>query len=147
MCDYSLTGVASRPARVADTLVSVAFWQGATTRGFASIDDRSVAVCLRPGTEVAFADDVRVRGMFLRKTVYERLARFRKINLDEPHQHHDALEFADGSVVLVNDLVPGQQAVVLQLPAEPIDQAPAAERKQAAEAVAAQPRAIEPSPL
>uniref|UniRef100_Q07MR4 Uncharacterized protein n=1 Tax=Rhodopseudomonas palustris (strain BisA53) TaxID=316055 RepID=Q07MR4_RHOP5 len=118
MCDYSLTGVASRPARVADKLVSVAFWQGSTTRGFASVDDPSVAVCLRPGTEVAFGDDVAVRGLFFRKTVRERLARFRKVDIDQPERHHDALEFANGTVVLLNDLVPGQHAVVLQLPAD-----------------------------
>jgi hypothetical protein len=128
MCDYSLTGVASRPAKVAETLVSVAFWQGSTTRGFASVDDTSVAVCLLPGSEIAFAEDVRVRGMFFSKTCHEKLARFRKINVDEPHQHHDALEFADGTVVLVNDLVPGQRAVVLQLPADRSEHGHAPER-------------------
>jgi hypothetical protein len=59
--------------------------------------------------------------MFFRTTVRERLARFRKVNIDQPHQHHDALEFGNGTVVLVNDLVPGQRAVVLQLPADPDD--------------------------
>jgi hypothetical protein len=118
MCDYSLTGVASRPARVADALVSVAFWQGSTTRGFAAVNDHTVAVCLRPGTEIAFANDVRIRGIFFRKTLHQRLARFRKVDIDRPDRHHDALEFANGSVVLLNDLVPGQHAVVLQLPAD-----------------------------
>jgi hypothetical protein len=136
MCDYSLTGVASRPAKVAETLVSVAFWQGSTTRGFASVDDQIVAVCLRPGTEIAFDDNVRVHGMFFRKTVHEKLARFRKINIDQPNQHHDALEFASGTVVLVNDLVPGQHAVVLQLPADSSEHRP-----RAAEAVAERPAA------
>ena len=127
MCDYSLAGVASRPARAAETLVSVAFWQGSTTRGFASVDDRTVAVCLRPGTEIAFGDHVRVRGLFFRKTIAERMARFRKINLDQPDQHHDALEFANGAIVLVNDLVPGQRAIVLQLPADPAERGQASD--------------------
>jgi hypothetical protein len=117
MCDYSLTGVASRPAQVAETLVSTQFGQG--TRGFASVDDSNVAVCLRPGSEIAFLDSARVHGMLFHKTLRERLARFRKINIDEPHQHHDALEFADGTVVLLNDLVPGQRALVVQLPTNP----------------------------
>jgi hypothetical protein len=117
MCDYSLIGVASRPARVAEKLASVAFFREVTTRGFASVDDKSVAVCLQPGTEIAFEDHVRVRGFIFRKTVREKLARFRKINMDRPYQYHDALEFADGTIVLVNDLVAGQHAIVLQLPA------------------------------
>ena len=58
MCDYSLHFVASRPARVGDKLVSTSFPQ-TTTRGFASVDDRNVAVCLLPGTELAFEEEVR----------------------------------------------------------------------------------------
>ena len=52
MCDYSLHAVATRPAEVAETLVSTNFFTG--THGFASPDDPKVAVCLRPGTELAF---------------------------------------------------------------------------------------------
>ena len=58
MCDYSLDLVASRPAKVGDKLVSTSFAQ-TTTRGFASADDRHVAVCLLPGTELAFEKEVR----------------------------------------------------------------------------------------
>src|SRR5262249_53173393 len=53
MCDYSLRLVASRPAKVGDKLISTRFPQ-TSTRGFASVDDRNVAVCLLPGTELAF---------------------------------------------------------------------------------------------
>ncbi|MFZ0506113.1 MAG: hypothetical protein WAM44_20475 [Chthoniobacterales bacterium] len=35
------------------------------------------------------------------------------------YTHHDALEFPDGKFVLLTTLKPGQQATVLQLPAEP----------------------------
>ena len=52
MCDYSLHAVATRPAEVAETLVLTNFPSG--THGFASPDDPKVAVCLRPGTEIAF---------------------------------------------------------------------------------------------
>src|SRR6478752_5029279 len=55
MCDYSLDLVASRPAKVGDKLVSTSFPE-TTTRGFASVDDRNVAVCLLPGTELAWED-------------------------------------------------------------------------------------------
>ena len=37
--------------------------------------------------------------------------------VDDPHVHHDALEFPDGLIVKVTRLVEGQIATVLQLPA------------------------------
>ena len=43
MCDYSLDLVASRPAKVGDKLVSTRF-PSSTTRGFASVEERNVAV-------------------------------------------------------------------------------------------------------
>ena len=121
MCDYSLHAVASRPAEVAETLVSSKF-QSTTTRGFASLDNPQVAVCLRPGTEIAFENDVQTAGLVFRKDIGERLARFRQIDLDQPTHHHDGLEFSNGAIVLVTDLVPGQRATVLQLPANSVEQ-------------------------
>jgi hypothetical protein len=121
MCDYSLHAVASRPAEVAETLVSTKF-QSTTTRGFASPDNPQVAVCLRPGTEIAFEKDAQSDGMLFRKDVGDRLARFRQVDLHQPAQHHDALEFSNGAIVLVTDLVPGQRATVLQLPASSVEQ-------------------------
>src|SRR5260221_2835278 len=63
-CAYSLHAVATRPAEVAETLVSTKFASG--TRGFASPDNPQVAVCLRPGTEIAFKIDVQTGGMMFR---------------------------------------------------------------------------------
>jgi hypothetical protein len=60
--------------------------------------------------------------MTFRKSIGDRLARFRQVNVNEPTQHHDALEFSNGAVVLVTDLTPGQRATVLQLPANPIEE-------------------------
>jgi hypothetical protein len=57
MCDYSLHFVASRPARVGDKLVSTPF-HTSPTHGFAAIGQADIAVCLLPGTEVAFERDV-----------------------------------------------------------------------------------------
>jgi hypothetical protein len=119
MCDYSLHAVATRPAEVAETLVSTKF-QTTSTRGFASPDNPNVAVCLRPGTEIAFESEVQTDGMTFRKSIGDRLARFRQVNVNEPTQHHDALEFSNGAIVMVTDLTPGQRATVLQLPAKPI---------------------------
>src|SRR5665647_3741937 len=50
MCDYSLHAVATRPARVGETLITTTF-PGTSTRGFASERDPEVAVCMLPGTE------------------------------------------------------------------------------------------------
>ena len=126
MCDYSLHAVATRPAEVAETLVSTDFSTG--TRGFASPDNPRVAVCLRPGTEIAFEKDAQSDGMMFRKSVGDRLARFRQIHTDRSHQHHDALEFSNGTIVLVTALAAGQRAAVLQLPANPIEEKPQASR-------------------
>ena len=46
---------------------------------------------------------------------------FRQINQDNPATHHDALEFPDGRIVLLNFLKQGQHATVLQLPAAAAD--------------------------
>jgi hypothetical protein len=120
MCDYSLHSVKSRPAMIGDRLTTHDFGTG--TRGFADVKDASTAVCVRPGTELSFAREVtcvpngllpwRIRQMD------QRTAIFRQINKEIPTTHHDALEFPDGRIVLLTRLVEGQQATVLQLPAE-----------------------------
>jgi hypothetical protein len=119
MCDYSLQLVVSRPAKVGETLISTRFPHSAT-RGFASIDDRDVAVCLLPGTELAFEKDVvgEPKGLFRAKREFgHSVAQFRQINVNQPNVHHDALEFPDGQIVLLTELCEGQRATVLQLPA------------------------------
>ena len=116
MCDYSLHTVASRPARVGETLVTTGF-HGTSTRGFAAKGEPNVAVCLLPGTELAFERDVRYnRNWLSTKSAGFRVARFCSVEPDAPHQHHDALSFPDGNTVLVNLLSEGQYARVLQLP-------------------------------
>ena len=65
MCDYSLDLVASRPAKVGDELVTTKF-QNSMTRGFAAIGEPNVAVCLLPGTEVAFENEVSYERFFSR---------------------------------------------------------------------------------
>lgn len=118
MCDYSLDLVASRPARVGETLVSTRF--PSFTRGFASVGDPDVAVCLRPGTELAFEQNVQTHFTGKSKRDHgHRLARFRQVDKDRPHVHHDALEFPDGQIVMLTALCEGQLATVLQLPVDP----------------------------
>src|ERR1039458_1069163 len=122
MCDYSLHTVASRPAKVGDKLVVTDFAKS-ITRGFAAVGEPDVAVCLLPGTEVAFEDNVqydRARSLFGKARVDHKVARFRQVDMDNPHVHHDALEFPGGQIVMVTRLVAGQRATVLQLPAQPV---------------------------
>jgi hypothetical protein len=119
MCDYSLHQVASRPAEIGDKLVSTDF-NKSITRGFASISEPEVAVCLLPGTELAFDQDVqydRFFSLFGKARVNHKVARFRQVDVDNPHTHHDALEFPGGKIVKVTRLVAGQIETVLQLPA------------------------------
>jgi hypothetical protein len=121
MCDYSLHSVKSRPAKVGDRLTTRDFRTG--TRGFAASEDMNVAVCVLPGTELSFADEIRCLPTGLigwrDKTIDHKTAIFRQINKDKVAVHHDALEFPDGRIALLTTLCEGQQATVLQLPAEP----------------------------
>ena len=116
MCDYSLELVASRPAKVGDKLISTGF-KHTVSRGFASVDDRNVAVCLLPGTELAFEDEVRCEtGFVFSRRVGQKAATLRQINRSESNRYHDALEFPDGKIVLLTHLCMGQKATVLQVP-------------------------------
>jgi hypothetical protein len=129
MCDYSLHHLSSRPARVSDKVVTTEL-SIASTRGFAAVGEHGaklvihdgppkVAVCLLPGTELAFDDNVRYDrafSLFGKAHVNHKVARFRQIDLDYPHVQHDALEFPDGQILKVARLATGQTATVLQLP-------------------------------
>ena len=130
MCDFSLHNVKSRPAKVGDKLTTHNFNTG--TRGFAAPEDSTTAVCILPGTELAFsAEVICAPSGFLgwkTRTISSRTAIFRQINKDVPRVYHDALEFSDGTFVLLTDLHEGQQATVLQLPAQPKTPAEAAAR-------------------
>lgn len=120
MCDYSLEYVANRPAKVGDKLVTTKF-TNSITRGFTAVGDPNVAVCLMPGTEIAFDNDVecvQALGLLPSRKIRDRVARFREVNRENLHEHHDALEFPSGQIVLLTRLVEGQTATVLQLPAD-----------------------------
>ena len=118
MCDYSLENVASRAASKGEKLVSTRF-PNAMTKGFAGVNDRTVAVCLRPGTELAFDHPVEFeKNCIETRRTKVKVATFRQVDLENRHTHHDALEFSDGQIVRLASLIPGQVAVVLQLPHE-----------------------------
>ena len=128
MCDYSLESVASRPAKALDRVVSTKF-RNAITRGFSAAGDPTVAVCLLPGTELAFDKEVTYYSRFSNvpdmKTT-GRVARFRQVDIENRYVHHDALEFPNGQIVHLARLAEGQIATVIQMPhaGEPAAEAP-----------------------
>ena len=118
MCDYSLRAVASRPAEVGETLITTTF-RGTSTRGFASAKDPATAVCMLPGTELAFAENVRYDSRWIwPKTLDTTVGKFGVVDPHIPDRHHDAVEFPDGNFVLVTQLCEGQRVTVLQLPVQ-----------------------------
>jgi hypothetical protein len=117
MCDYSLEHLASRPAKVGDKLVSTKFSRS-LTGGFCAIGEPNVAVCLQPGTELAFEREIEMpSGFWMRaRKLGSKVARFRHLEGGRM-MHRDALELPGGQVVLVTALCEGQFVTVLQLPA------------------------------
>ena len=115
MWDYSLEQLTSRPAVVGEKLITHNFGTGTT--GFVSVmenfGDRSqkTAVCLLPGTEIAFDKPIKHY-----QTDGKTVATFREMDKDHRHVHHDALEFTTGQVVKLTLLPVGQICTVLQLP-------------------------------
>ena len=99
---------------------------GTSGRMALAAEDARVAVCVLPGTELAFSSAVTVRDSNVRffanwrvRTLDHATAIFRQVNKHEPRVHHDALEFSDGRIVLLTHLCEGQKATVLQLPVQP----------------------------
>src|SRR5438045_8802061 len=118
MCDYSLHHVATRPAKVGDKLAATKF-PNSITRGFAAPGEPNVAVCLLPGTEIAFDANVACEpsfgiGILPNKKIGQRLARFRQINMDNAVTDHDALEFPERPVVIRTRLCDVQRPPVLE---------------------------------
>ena len=121
MCDFSLQSTQSRPAKIGEKLTTHNFGTG--TRGFAAPEDLKTAVCLLPGTELAFSKEVTFAAAGTstsgERTMGQTVAIFRQINKEQQRTHHDALEFPDGRIVLLTMLCDGQEATVLQVPAKP----------------------------
>jgi hypothetical protein len=121
--------LASRPAKVGDKLITTRFGH-ALTGGFCAVDQPQVAVCVQPGTELAFEREIESQAtfrLFSPRRLGTKVARFQRVNEGQPCRHHDALELPGGQTVLLTFLRQGQWAIVLQLPA--------AERRHEAERV------------
>ena len=109
MCDYSLEHVASRPAKVGDRLTTTRFKNPYTmfspTVGFCAVDEPDTAVCLLPGTEIAFDQEIEIPGAFwMRRRIGAKLGRFRRVQEDTPYTHHDALQLPDGRTLMLTTL-------------------------------------------
>ena len=91
-------------------------------------------MCVLPGTELSFAEEVECVPRSLvwcARVINHRTAIFRQINQEKKWRHHDALEFPDGETVLLTFLQEGQKATVLQLPAAEKQPMSSAENKSA----------------
>ena len=118
MGDY----IKSRPAKVGEKLRTQQFHPGRVEfaarkmpiRRFVFFRERSLPS--RPAIRCS------PRGLFGWKMIVlnHKTATFRQINKDNPRTHDDALEFSDGRMVLLTNLLEGQEATVLQLPAQPV---------------------------
>ena len=115
MCDYSLEHLNSRPAKVSDQLVTTKFGRMCTT-GFCAIGEPRLAVCIKPGTELAFEREIERETLFFKRGLGSQVARFQRVNQHRNWVHHDALELPSGRIVLLARLLEGQRAAVLQLP-------------------------------
>jgi hypothetical protein len=131
MCDFSAAAAKSRTAAKADRLLTHHI--SSHTKGFVDAKDHSMAVCLLPGTQLAFAAPVRAADILNhdKKVFPFKTAKFVQVDKDDPAVHHDALEFPDGQTVKLNLLFEGQQATVLQLPAEPRNEREREEQRRA----------------
>jgi hypothetical protein len=120
MPDY----VKSRPAKVGEKLRTHRFHPG--LMGFASPGNTDMAVRILPGTELAFATAIKCSppgfGLFGWKllVINHTTATFRQVDKYHLRTHDDALEFPDGRMAPLTSLLEGQEATVLQLPAQPI---------------------------
>jgi hypothetical protein len=138
MCDYSIKAEKSRPAKVADKLTTHRFVGGSV--GFCAGGDTDTAVCVLPGTEIAFEDNI-VFGYndvndsnlscWNDKRIGHKTAIFRQDHKDQERMHHDYIELPDGSRHTLSSLAPGQNATVLQLPATPKTEAEVEKQRRA----------------
>ena len=119
MCGYSLENKIARPASQGENLVTCQFSRS-TTSGFCDPTNPEVAVCITPGTEIAFAAPIRFTGFWglgLHSQFYgAKLARFREVHVERGGKHRDALELENGGIILLSELEPGQSVTILQIP-------------------------------
>ena len=111
MCDYSLLGIRNRLASEGENLTVHRFRTGSV--GLASASDPATAICIPPGAQLMVQDiPERLRARLgvscCEKVVFfERSAR--------AYEYRDAIKFANGADVLLQELADGQRVTVLTL--------------------------------
>src|SRR2546423_14916052 len=117
MCDFSLHNVKLRPAKVGDKLTTHNFNAG--TCGFAAPEDSTTAVCILPGTELAFSAEVICASFRLSgwRTISSRTAVFLQNYKDVPPGDNHALEISECAFCFLTVLAEGEQAMVVPPPA------------------------------
>src|SRR5262249_13883980 len=106
-------------------------------------EDAKVAVFVFPRNELAFSGpgtvskfffpvNFRFAGNLRGGKLKHAPAIFRKNNKKQTKKNHKDLEFSDGRIVLLTRLSEGQEATVLQLPAQPTTAAEAVAHKRIA---------------
>jgi len=119
MCDYSLMGLPTRLAAERENLVVHRFSTGTiglaspldlTTRG----RDGAPAVCIPPGTHLLLRDIPLLLRWRLRVDGEEEVT-FTQITA-EANTHRDAVRFADGREIRLQELSVGQRVRVLGIP-------------------------------
>jgi hypothetical protein len=106
MCDYSLEAYRSRPAQIGERYETHRF--ESYSIGFIAPGDTSTAVCM------AYDTKMRLEG------IPERVQRAKCVSADEDvtftrlekGPHHDALRFANGAEVLLQELGPGVKGYI-----------------------------------
>lgn len=126
MCDFSLEHTASRAAKRGDRLMTHRF--PSSTTGLVEPGHVETAVCLRPGTELAFDEPIQIvaRGFIggTGETLASKTAIFTQIEIARsrpdgtPLEHRDAIALPNGEVFKLQELSLGQHLHVLQVPAE-----------------------------
>ena len=119
MCDYSVqAGKQQREAVRGNPLITKKISDH--TIGFVDVNDQTTAVCLIPGTALAFDEPVKfASGGGSIKSIPFAGAKFCQIEKGNALTHHDALAFPDGQTVKLTLLLEGQTAMVMELPAAP----------------------------
>jgi len=123
MCDYSLAEMRSRLAADGDELLVHRFPSGSLGLRSARrcwrealFPSAVVAVCIPPGAQLWLQDIPAALQLCLGIGSCETVT-FLQQSL-EVYRHRDAVRFANGSEVLLQDLAPGQRATVLTLDPE-----------------------------
>ena len=117
MCDFSCSPLGRAPQRSATSLQLEISGPARAGSPHPKILRRPSAFFL---TELAFSKEVALTTAGTGElTIGQTVAIFRQINKEQPRAHHDALEFPDGRIVLLTMLCDGQEAAILQLPAQP----------------------------